>query len=106
MSPEEIEKLRPLANSIDHLIEMVMERLVARARENKHDMPSPHREGGLNGAIHPSLRWYSYCRKCVYDIDLDCFISSSGEDKIYVKHTGEVNPCPGRDHAVVIARLY
>jgi hypothetical protein len=95
MNQKDIENLRLLANNTKHLIEMIMARLCREARETGHDMASVVHEGVSYGNRSLNERWYSYCKKCVYDIDLDCIHTDKGEDKIYIKHTGKGRKCPG-----------
>lgn len=95
MNQKDIESLRLLANNTAHLIELIMARLCREAREIGHEMAACANVSAtlrMNGAI--CQQWYTYCKKCVYDIDLDCIPTELGEEKIYIKHTGKAKKCP------------
>jgi hypothetical protein len=96
MSPKDIDNLRLLANNTEHLILMVMGRLKREAEEQYgHDISEPYWTGAQGNAPGYSQQWDMYCRKCVYEIDLDCIHTDGGEDKIYIKHSGGNKKCAG-----------
>jgi hypothetical protein len=98
MTPKDIENLRLLANNTEHLILMVMTRLKREADERGHDMSEPYWAGANIGNHYKLTRqvWDMYCRKCVYEIDLDCATTKLGIDDIRIKHSGGGQKCLGK----------
>lgn len=69
MTPDEIEKLRLLANDDQHLIGIVMNKMMSQANKDGHEMMPPYfydipRQNGWAGLV-------SECNKCIYEIMID-----------------------------------
>jgi len=81
MSPEEIEKLRPLANDDLHLMEIIAKRMVEEATDYGHDMISPYIHGFFIPNDKSGMGCRSSCQRCVYEIEVE---KLSDKDEIVI----------------------
>lgn len=70
MNNDDIEKLKLLANNSDHLVKIIMDKMIKEANEeNEHQMCVPFGYGDANGNLFCE-GLSSYCEKCVYQISI------------------------------------
>ncbi len=96
MSPEELQKLRILANSNDEFVNVVSSRLIQKAEQNNHKMMDFIVEEGL--LISPQAKYsllQASCVLCLYEINIQ-FGSNVNGDFADIEISGD-NICVGKD---------
>ena len=91
MDNNDLEKLKLLANNTEDYLKALLIKLRNNAIDNKHDMSNFHRELGTN--------YSAYCKKCIFEIDVDYiyivgkFGKIASSEKVYVDLTTVDQKC-------------